>query len=249
MNVKDILRSIALEYPKDLVGYEIKDIDRIAFHIGLVLERKGTDIRIADIGGGMGLFSVGCAALGMKSILIDDFRDEINLRVGDSILEIHKSYGVDVISEDVIKGQIGFEPQSIDVVTSFDSMEHWHYSPKKLFKSLKKALKPGGLFVLGTPNCVNLRKRITVPLGYGKWSRMAEWYEQEIFRGHVREPDVNDLLYIAKDMSLKDVEILGANWLGYRSEKRMIRFATMMFDYILRLRPSLCSNIYMIGRI
>ena len=41
MNVKDTLRSIALEYPEYLAEYEIKDVGRIAFHTGLVLERKG----------------------------------------------------------------------------------------------------------------------------------------------------------------------------------------------------------------
>ena len=43
--------------------------------------------------------------------------------------------------------------------------------------------------MVGVPNCVNLRKRLTVPLGRGKWSPMADWYEQPSFRGHVREPD------------------------------------------------------------
>ena len=52
MNTKDTLKSIALQYPNDLVRHQIKDIDRIAFHISLVSERKGRDIRIVDVGGG-----------------------------------------------------------------------------------------------------------------------------------------------------------------------------------------------------
>ena len=64
---------------------------------------------------------------------------------------------------------------------------------------------------------MNLRKRITVPLGYGKWSRMEDWYEEDRFRGHVREPDVADLRYIGADLDLKNIEILGRNWLGYQS--------------------------------
>jgi hypothetical protein len=47
-------------------------------------------------------------------------------------------------------------------------MEHWHHSPKRLFRQVSdKLLKPGGRFVLAVPNCVNLRKRLSVPLGVG----------------------------------------------------------------------------------
>ncbi len=76
---------------------------------------------------------------------------------------------------------------------------------------------------------------------------MGDWYEAERFRGHVREPDVGDLRHIAEDMGLRDVRILGRNWLGYRSPNAMIRTATGLFDYPLRLAPTLCSDIYMVG--
>lgn len=137
---------------------------------------------------------------------------------------------------------------TFDVITTFDSMEHWHHSPKKLFRQVMDKLKPGGWFVLGVPNCMNMRKRITTVAGVGKWSGMEEWYEQDRFRGHVREPDVDDLKYIAQDMQLQDCTIYGRNWLGYYSQKPIIRFLTMLMDYPLRLRPQLCSDIYLVAR-
>ena len=69
-------------------------------------------------------------------------------------------------------------------------MEHWHNSPKKLFHEVMAKLKKGGIFILSSPNCHNLRKRISVPLGYGKWSSMEGWYEEEKFRGQ----GINDLI-------------------------------------------------------
>lgn len=75
-----------------------------------------------------------------------------------------------------------------DAITSFDSMELWHHSPSKLFFEITSQLKPGGVFRLGVPNCVNLRKRLTVPLGFGKWSAMQDWYEEENFRGTCVNP-------------------------------------------------------------
>ena len=184
----------------------------------------------------------------MKSILIDDFQDEVNLKFGDVILDIHKSYGVQIINRDLINQGIDFKSESIDAFTSFDSMEHWHHSPKQLLAQVQQSLNPTGIFVLGLPNCVNLRKRITVPFGYGKWSSMADWYENKIFRGHIREADVDDLHYIAKDMGLVDVKIYGRNWLGYISPNRVIRWASSLSDNLLQINPSLCSNIYLVGR-
>lgn len=183
-----------------------------------------------------------------RTVLVDDFDDSVNHRVGASILDLHKARGVEVISRDVVEKGISDIAGSFDIITTFDSMEHWHHSPKRLFHEVVEKLNPGGVFVLGVPNSVNMRKRITVPIGIGKWSSMQDWYEAEKFRGHVREPDVSDLNYIARDMGLVDIKIYGRNWLGYYSASQAIRLATKMIDYPLRLKPSFCSDIYMIGR-
>jgi SAM-dependent methyltransferase len=236
-----------------MVAAELMDIPRIIFNmeIGLMAAtpKKTGEIEICDLGGGIGLFSVGCAAIGMKrSVLVDDFEDSVNHRVGPAALDLHRSYGVEVFSLDVISKGIQSIPGTFDIVTTFDSMEHWHHSPKRLFHDVVDKLKPGGVFVLGVPNCVNMRKRITVPFGRGKWSSMEEWYEPLTFRGHVREPDVSDLHYIARDMGLRDVRIYGRNWLGYYSPNPVTRFVTKLMDHPLRLLPTLCSDIYVVGR-
>src|SRR5271170_7216765 len=81
---------------------------------------------------------------------------------------------------------------TFDVVTCFDSLEHWHHSPKRVLHDMWDSLKPGGLFIVSVPNNVNLRKRITVPFGYGRWSKIETWYDVPVFRGHVREPNTED---------------------------------------------------------
>jgi SAM-dependent methyltransferase len=243
-----LLYSLAAEYPPEMADAERADVPRIAFHLGLVLAHKGSGASVCDLGGGVGLFSLGCAALGMRSLLVDDFRDPVNLQDGEGdVLALHRSYGVRVLSRDVIALGIDDITERFDAVTSFDSMEHWHHSPKRLFAAALRALVPGGLFVLGVPNCVNLRKRLTVPLGRGRWSSMEEWYESPVFRGHVREPDVNDLRHIARDLGLVRSTILGRNWLGHANTNRLVRLGSRLIDRPLRLFPSLCSNLYLVG--
>lgn len=247
LHIRPSLESIADESPSPLVEPRHRHVASTAFQIELVLSEKGTNITVCDIGGGTGFFCLGCARLGMKAILLDDFGDEVIRRVGDGVFAQLNDNGVQVIRRDAVEDGLDFAPDSIDVFTCFGTVEHFHHSPKRLLAQVMTALAPGGLFLLSAPNCVNMRKRITVPLGRGSWSPMAAWYDAQQFRSHVREPSVSDLRYIAKDMGLSNVRILGRNWDGLLSPKRLIRAATRLSDRILRLRPTLCGVIYLAG--
>lgn len=249
----DALHKLAHEYPEWLVENQLMDVPRAAFHVGLVMgaagSRRPSDVELCDMGSGIGIFTIGCALAGAKRVvMVDDFNDPVNHKIGESVLELHRGRGVHVVARDVVKQGIADLDGQFDVISTFDSMEHWHNSPKRLFHQVFEKLKPGGAFVLGVPNCANLRKRVAAPLGRNKWSAMGEWYETETFRGHVREPDVADLRYIARDMGLVDVRIYGRNWLGHHSRNPVIRLISNILDHPLRLRPTLCSDLYMVGR-
>ncbi len=235
------------ELPSALHDASMRDIRRQVFHVSTVaaLAQGG---RVCDIGGGVGLFSLGCTVAGLEAVLVDDFADPINAELGDGVLDVYRSHGVKVLRRDVIEEGFGAEAESFDIITSFDNIEHLHHSPKALLHEVTNALRPGGWFFLGAPNCVDLKKRVTVLLGRGKWSGMADWYEQPRFRGHVREPDPDDLRYIARDMGLVDVRIEGRNWNGYSDRRRWVRRSVGYLDPLLQRRPSLCSDIYIVGR-
>jgi len=142
---------------------------------------------------------------------------------------------------------IGESYESVEAITSFDMIEHLHASPKELLHDAMRRLQPDGVLILGVPNCVNLRKRLTVPFGRGQWSEFSTWYEPKVFRGHVREPDIQDLRRIAQDLSLSDYQIVGRNWQGFGSPSKMIRACTRISHRILKYFPSLCSDIYLLG--
>jgi SAM-dependent methyltransferase len=247
MDIVMFLDRLAEGYPSGYVPFQKMDSERSAFHVDLVIgNRNPKELEVMDIGGSVGLVPVGCAALGCKrAVVVDDFRDPVHFQFGDST-EVLKRHGVEIVNRDVIHQGIS-DLGTFDAISSFDSMEHWHHSPKRLFEQVMNALKPGGRFVLGVPNCVNLRKRITGLFGKNKWSSMQDWYETPVFRGHVREPDVDDLKYIARDMGLVNIQIGGKNWLGYRSKSKAIRMATIAIDPLIRDFPTLCSDIYLVG--
>ena len=249
MNYAALLEKVIDRYPLSIAEGQRSQIRRMSFELSLFVPGLARGARVADLGAGWGTIALGCAAAGLNAVLVDDFRERgyFDEPTMTAMSALYREYGVEVVSRDLVVQGLDFPAQSLDAITCFDSIEHWHGSPKRALHDAVRALRPGRRFVMATPNCVNLRKRITVPLGYGKWSQLAEWYDHELFRGHVREPDVDDLRFIARDIGLQDYRILGRNWNGYMSGRALIRAGTHVFDRLLRLRPSLCSDLYLVG--
>lgn len=241
----EMLRSIGCEFPGSVAeSTSPVQISRMDFQLSVIKERIPPPAKIVDLGAGMGLFPIAAVKSGYTFYAVDDYKDPINFLVGDAAVNVLRRHGVNIVEQSVFE-PLQFAHGSIDVICSFHSIEHWHQSPKGLFAQCVKLLKPGGVFFLGGPNCVNLRKRIAVLLGRAKWSQMKDWYEQERFRGHVREPDVDDLLYIARDMGLVNVKVYGRNFLGMESKAygKLAKIA----DPVLSSFPSLCSDIFIVG--
>ena len=77
---------------------------------------------------------------------------------------------------------------------------------------------------------------------------MQDWYEEPVFRGHVREADIDDLRYLARDLGLVNARIFGRNYIAHLSPSRPIRLCTDIAEYPLRFFSSLCGDIYLLGR-
>lgn len=245
--VSAVLSKVAAAYPAALRAGQEQDIDRIAYTVELVREHVPAGGTVADLGGGIGLLSPALGALGYRTILVDDFRDTVNQEHPIHELAVHKTYGVEIVSADIATDPPSFEPGSLDGALLIETVEHWHCSPKATLHKVMAALKPGGFFCLSVPNCADLPKRVLTLAGRAKWSPMQSWYEEPVFRGHVREHDVDDLRYIARDLGLTDVRIAGRNWM-FRHVRGPLRPAFGWLDQGLRSFPSLCTDLYLIGR-
>jgi SAM-dependent methyltransferase len=206
---------------------------------------------VVDLGGASGFHCAICAFLGMKAICVDNFRIREKGHVCDKFYEHDLTFektaselGVEFIHTDLLNWEPPFPEGSVDVVMTFDNIEHLHGSPRTTYQYITKCLKSRGLFIIGAPNAVNLFKRLRVPLGKNIFANLEEWYLHKQFIGHVREPIVSDLLYIAKDLNITVLHILGRNWLG---AEKMPKHIFVILDSMLRMFPTLCSNIYLIG--
>lgn len=247
-DIDAVLMRIAREYPPELVAEQLADTPRIAANIRLVTERLGRNVSVCDAGGGIGLFSLGCAALGMRAVLVDDFRDAVNWRHSIESMGLHARYGVEVHGRDLASEGLGLAAGSLDAVTVFETLEHLHHSARRFLQSALAVLRPGGLLVISVPNCMDLPHRIRTLLGRDRWSALADWYDGAPFRGHVREASVRDLRFIAADLQLRDVRIFGRNWSLCAARSRIVRGVAKTIDPVLRMRPHLCNTLYLVGR-
>src|SRR5215217_240391 len=165
--IAQALREVALKYPAGLIEAQLRDVRRIAFHVSLILLRKGAGAPVCDLGGGVGMFSLGCVLAGMEATLVDNFSDPVNDAFGKDVLELHRNLGVSVVSRDVIEQGIDFPPDSFEAVTTFDSVERWHPSRTAAVSRVLGCRVARGLFGLGVPNNGDRRRRMLVPFGGG----------------------------------------------------------------------------------
>jgi 2-polyprenyl-3-methyl-5-hydroxy-6-metoxy-1,4-benzoquinol methylase len=244
-DVRRVLRAIADEFPAGIRAHQHADVERVAFELSIaVVPGK----RLVDLGGGVGLFSLGASKLGMDVVLVDDFGDPVNVQWHPQTIGLHDRYGVTVFATDVRTWAAEVEPASVDVVTCFETMEHWHHSPRAVLEGAHRALVPGGRIVVSGPNAVNLRKRLAVPLGRTNWSRFDDWFGQEEFRGHVREPILADLERVLRETGFTVEDHWGRNWETFlgalgRLPKPLLRG----LDAALQWRPTLCAALYVRG--
>lgn len=235
---------IVARYPNGLAEMVGKNRSRIVWQTMVVQENAPSGCLVVDLGGGVVPFAALCSRAGFKARVVDDFGDA-TYSEADQALKVLEAEGVEIESTDLFDP--AFEvPSGTGFVTCHDSMEHWHNSPKALLHQTFHAIQPGGAIWVGVPNAANLRKRLTVPLGKATWSSMNDWYEEPVFRGHVREPVIADLNYISEDLGAGKSEIFGRNWIGYRHPSSFVRNTVPRIDGLLQRWPGLCSDIYLL---
>lgn len=155
----------------------------------------------------------------------------------------------------MLRENLPFADESVDVVTCFHSLEHWHNSPKRLFCEIRRSLRNGGYVFIATPNAANLRKKVSVLFGRTNLCSLAEWYDSDLeFRGHVREPTVEDLKSLVLRNGFRLVAVHGRNFIGADTKAlpgissatvtRLVEWS----DLILRRFPTLCSDIHVVAQ-
>lgn len=210
----------------------------------------------------MSAFGPVARARGLEVTLIDDFGGGGGLETGPwldgltTMRRVCNGLGARLLEMDFLFSPLPLDSASVDVVTSFHSLEHWHHSPKRLFAEIVRVLRPGGFVILATPNAANLRRRIACLLGHNVGAELDDWHHcgDPVFRGHVRVPTVKDLKQLLLWNGLEIAAVHGRNFIGRQSGSlrrlpgRLVWALGAAADLFLRGVPTLCSDIHVIGR-
>jgi len=231
---------------------------RLAFQTGQLAPGK----TLVDLGCGISLFGFLCRMYGAEVHWVDDFGGGGGIALGGRnpppplLAWASQTHGIKLVSQDFIRDPLPFPSDSVDLVTSFHSLEHWHHSPRRLFSEITRILKPGGALLLATPNAANLRKRLFVLFGKTNFPELAEWYHEgdPVFRGHVREPVLRDLEDLLRWNHFQITGKWGRNFIGADSQslsflpKPLVRFLAFASAGLLRHFPTLCSDLHITGQ-
>lgn len=165
-------------------------------------------MRLLDLGSGAMEKPAMFRKLGFDCYGVDDLRDPWHQRA-DHRAEIERYAAMNGIkfhrgSFETAEGS--FPTASFDVVSSFNTIEHLHGSPRALLNTMGHFARPNGLILILMPNAVNLRKRLDVLRGRTNYVNISQYFHQVgEWRGHVREFTLNEMKYICESTGFKVV--------------------------------------------
>jgi len=161
---------------------------REAFYLSIIdqLGLLKPGIKAVDLGAGFSRFSPVLSQLGPHVTILDDFgggggiahgQDAEQRKETDVVLNrLRIKLGLDIIETDILCQPLPFPDKSVDLITCFHVLEHWHNSPKFLFDEIQRVMKPGGYIFIATPNSVNIRKRLWVLFGASNLPKIEDFY-------------------------------------------------------------------------
>ncbi len=249
--IDTLLTEFKQKYPEEVRQQAFAGQERDIEHVKLLFTENGS---LLDLGGGTNTANLVLARLGMRVVVVDIFEQYWNSHFASGgmaqLRRLFDEEHVTLVDGDILnfdyRGHFANSP--FDVIASFNCFEHLHHSPKPMLDDCLTLLKPGGKVVFSTPNSVNIYKRIKVLLGRTNHPQFDHfYYHGNPWYGHVREFSCGDWNTLAGILNLKDTQMHGYNW-NLLTHKRFPRGLARPIDRMLRLVPSLCTDVCLVGR-
>ena len=75
---------------------------------------------------------------------------------------------------DFLNNPLPFEDNSVDVILSIDSLEHWYRGVRELMAEIRRVTRIGAKMMIVVPNAAHLKHRVRAISGR-TWARFEEW--------------------------------------------------------------------------
>jgi SAM-dependent methyltransferase len=140
------------------------------------------------------ILDIGCSSGGFLSTMKGPAWKLFGIEMEESTAErARRTTGAEVFVGDAV--QAPFLPESFDVITGFDVLEHV-YSPRKFLTKVREWLKPGGIFYSLMPNIASWEARVFA----------SHWYGLELPR-HLSHFSPTSLRYLMSEVGFEEVEV------------------------------------------
>lgn len=241
----DFYRQVAGRYPRPAAEYYGRHASRLSFEASLLFKPKKAFV---DVGSGLNPLALGLQLLGMRTTMVDRFDYPVEAKyVGDHkpLMAVLADAGVRTARVDITRQPLPFGDDFADTISCIACVEHLHSSPRPLLRDIARVLKPGGHLLLGGPNAVNLRKRLSVLIGRSNLPPIEQFWSDgdPTWYGHVREPTMPEMHWMVEACGLTVVAAFGRNFIG----EEKYGLTASLLDPALRRIPSLCSDIYVLA--
>jgi len=204
---------------------------------------KYTFNRVLDVGCGDGNFSILLkAACNAEEIY--------GIEISEEGLELAKRNGVRAFRLDVDEEILPFENSYFDAVFAGEVIEHL-FDPDHFFNEIYRVLKPGGIFVLSTPNLAAIHNRIALLFGFQPFpmgaslkyniGRAFEPQQEAQSLNHVRVFTLGSLKHILRIYGFEIVKVTGSS--AMLPKKTRFLKAIHALDKFFVLFPSLSYRV------
>jgi SAM-dependent methyltransferase len=243
-HIRSLILEVRSAFPRALRTDVQGVIEKDVLQVQLTYVPNG---KVIDLGGGYSPMSAVLARLGMDVTVVDTFGSTpfYEQFSAQELCDALRSFGVKLAKSDLREydPETVFDPASVDIVDCFGAI--YLFNPRQLLDRCMRVLKPGGKLVLECNNAVSLLRRIRVLLGRNNTNTFEAYFFDDRYKHFWIKSDVQAL---AGYLKLSEWHLLGRNWSVYQSRNELPRSVLAMADNILRPFPSLCNDIYLIGK-
>lgn len=242
--IRALVLDVRKKFPKALWTDIPEWIDRDVLHVQLTYVPNG---RLIDLGGGYSPISAVLARLGMDVTVVDTFASTKFYEhfSAHELCDTLQSFGAKLAKADLREYDPtkAFDPASVDAVDCFGTV--YFFNPRALLERCMRVLKPGGTLVVECNNAASLLRRLRLLVGRNNTDTFQEYFLDDVHKRFWVKSDVEAL---ASYLKLSDYHLLGRNWSVYLSRTGLPKAALTVADNALRPVPSLCNDIYLVGR-
>lgn len=239
-----IVKELSSIFPFDNYLFEKKIIRPKYFYISnLLIKNFNKQTKILDFGSGLNDVSAILKKLGFSIDAYDDCNDEW-YRINENLEKLkifNKKINLNFFTN---INELKQSNNKYKVILLLDVLEHIP-NPKSFLKDLFEFLDESSSLIITVPNSVSLRKRISVMTGKTNYASYEEYFDEEPFRGHWREYNIDDIKILSKKINCKINRLDGINAIIPKNKILFYLYKNFKFlyDFLIKIFPSLADTL------